>query len=117
MANAEYWQRGEALDYVNSTDEVIPANTIVTIGSRIGVTGGTIAPGETGALHVGGVWEMPKTGTAAIAMGTTVYFDGTGITDAANNGAASDPTSYIEAGYAAAAAAASDTSILVSLRG
>lgn len=117
MANAEYWQRGEALDYVNSTEKTIPANTIIIIGSHIGVTGGPIAPAETGALHVGGVWEMPKTGTAAIAMGTTVYFDGTGITDAANDGAESDPKSYIEVGYAAADAAASATSILVKLRG
>lgn len=117
MANAEYWQRGEALDYMNSTEDIIPANTIITIGSRIGVTSGTIAPGETGALHVGGVWEMPKTRTAEIAIGTTVYFDGTGITDAANDGTDTDPKSYIEVGYAAADAAASATSILVKLRG
>lgn len=117
MANAEYWQRGEALDFVNSTEATIPANTIVTIGSRIGVTGGPIAPAETGTLHVGGVWEMPKTGTAPIAIGTTVYFDGTGITDATNDGAESNPESYIEVGYAAADAAASATSILVKLRG
>lgn len=117
MATAEYWQRGEALDYTNGTDALIPANTIVQIGSRIGVTGCPIAPGDTGSLHVGGVWEIAKTGTTAISMGTTVYFDGTGITDAANNGADADPVSYIEVGYAAADAAASATSILVKLRG
>lgn len=110
MATAEYWQRGEALDYVNSGNTTIEANTIVTIGSRIGVTGGPIAPGETGALHVGGVWVMPKTGTAAISMGAVVYFDGTGITGTSGTGTT-------EAGYAAADAAADATTILVKLRG
>jgi predicted RecA/RadA family phage recombinase len=106
---AEYWQRGEALDYTNSTDSTIPANTIVQIGSRIGVTGCSIAPGDTGSLHVGGVWEIPKTGTDAIEMGTTVYFDGTGIT--------STEKDAVEVGYAAAPATADATSILVKLRG
>lgn len=117
MATAAYWQRGEALDYTNSGETAIPVNTIVAIGSRIGITGAPIAPSETGVLHVGGVWEMPKTGTAAISMGTVVYFDGTGITDASNDGAQTDPVSYIEAGYAAETAAASATKILVKLRG
>lgn len=114
---AEYWQRGEALDYTNGTNATIPANTIVTIGARIGVTGGPIAPGDTGALHVGGVWEIKKTGAAAIDMGTTVYFDGTGITDAATDGAETNPTAYTEAGYAAASAAAGAGTVLVKLRG
>lgn len=117
MSKAEYWQRGEALDYTNATDALIPANTIVQIGSRIGVTGTDIAPGEVGSLHVGGVWEIAKTGAAEIAMGQTVYFDGTGITDAADDGKEADATTYVEVGYAAAPAAAGDTTILVKLRG
>lgn len=115
--NATFWQRGEALDYTNETDALIPANTIVQIGSRIGVTGAPIPPGGVGSLHVGGVWEIPKTGTAAISMGTTVYFDGNGITDSSDDGAEADATSYIEAGYAAAAATEEDKTILVKLRG
>lgn len=116
MSKAEYWQRGEALDYTNATDAVIPANTIVQIGSRIGVAGTDIAPGDVGSLHVGGVWEIEKTGNTAIAMGQTVYFDGTGITDEADDGAA-DPTEYVVAGYAAAPAAAADKTILVKFSG
>ena len=79
------------------------------------MTGAPIAPGETGALHVGG-WEMPKSGTNAIVMGQTVYFDGTGITDAADDGG-SPATAYAEVGYAAAAAGATDTKILVKING
>ena len=117
MATAEYWQRGEALDYINSGDSTIDANPIVKIGSHIGVTGGAIAPGETGALHMGGVWEMPKTGTNAISMGQAVYWDGSGITDAADDGDTPTPNAYDLVGYAAAAAGAAATKILVKLNG
>lgn len=117
MSNAEYWQRGESLDYPNATDSLIPANTIVQIGSRIGVIGTNIAPGAVGSVHVCGVWEIKKTGTAEIAMGQTVYFDGTGITDAANDGATPNATAYVEVGYAAAPAAAGAATVLVKLRG
>lgn len=92
MSKAEFWQRGEALDYINSTNATIPNNTLVQIGDHLGVTGTTIEPGQTGSLHVGGVWEIKKTGTAAITMGQTVYFDGTGITDAKDDGATTNPT-------------------------
>ena len=44
---ATYVQRGEAIDYANATEDMIPANTVVLIGKHIGVTGGDIAPGET----------------------------------------------------------------------
>ena len=99
MTKAEYLQRGESLDYTNATEDTIPDGAVVTIGSRVGVTGCPIPPGRTGSLHVVGVFEIKKTGTAAIEMGQTVYFDGTGITDAA------------------APAAAGDTAILVQING
>ena len=107
MAKATYWQRGESLDYVNSGDTVIEANTIVALGTRIGVVGTDINPKERGSIHVTGVYEIAKTG-GEIAMGAAVYFDGTGITTA---------TSGTPAGYAAAAAAADDAVVLVKLLG
>ncbi len=123
MTTAEYLQRGEALDYTNATDELIPAGAIVVVGDRIGVTGCPIPAGNTGTLHMVGVFEIAKTGTAAIEMGKTVYFDGTGITDAAEAADTGDADTgdnkavHIEAGYAAAPADAADTTILVKLRG
>ena len=33
MSKAEFWQRGEALDYINSTDATIPNNTLVQMGT------------------------------------------------------------------------------------
>lgn len=110
MTKAEFWQRGEALDYTNTTTATIPANTIVKIGDHIGVTGTDIEPNKVGSLHVGGIWEIPKTGTNNIDMGATVYFDGSGITDTATTG-------NTAVGYAAASATAEDTKILVKLDG
>lgn len=108
---AEYLQRGESLDYTNATDELIPDGTVIAIKDRIGVTGCPIPPGRTGSLHVVGVFEIKKTGTAAVEMGQTVYFDGTGITDASGG------ENSCTAGYAAAPAAASDETILVNING
>lgn len=110
MSKAEFWQRGETLDYRNETDEAIEANTVVSFGSHIGVAGTDIMPGELGSLHVTGVFEMPKTAAGAVEMGTEVYFDGKGATDSKSDSA---PL----AGYAARAAAASDATIFVKLGG
>ena len=61
MGKAEYWQRGETLDYKNTGTATIEANTVVIFGNRIGVAGTDILPGEVGSLHVTGVFEMTKT--------------------------------------------------------
>ncbi len=110
MCKATYWQRGEVLDYRNDTDTKIEANTVISFGGHIGVAGTDILPGEVGSLHVTGVFEIPNTAAGAIEMGTEVYFDGNGITDTGSDGAS-------PVGYAAQAAAAADTVILVKLNG
>ncbi len=109
MSKAAYWQRGESLDYVNNTTAVIEANTIIPIEGRIGVAGTNINPGEKGSLHVTGVYEITKTGTAEIKMGAAVYFDGTGITGEKNENT--------PAGYAAQDAAANAETVYVKLMG
>ena len=110
MTKAAFWQRGETLDYINTGTAVIEANTVITFGGRIGIAGTDILPGETGSLHVTGVFEMPKTAEGAVGMGTDVYFDGDGITDTKGDGT-------VLAGYAAQPAAAADTVLLVKLAG
>ena len=107
MAKASFWQRGESLDYKNGTDAVIEANTVIDLTTRIGVVGTTINPGEIGSLHVEGIYQLPKTGTAEIAIGAAVTFDGSGITTGTGT----------PAGYAAETAAADDKTILVKLLG
>jgi len=107
MSKAEYWQRGEVIDYTNATEAKIEANQIIVLGSRIGVAGTPIEVGETGSLHVFGVFEMPKD-AAAIAAGASVYYnEGEGVITA----------TAITAGYATEAAAAEDTTVKVKLLG
>lgn len=105
---ATYWQKGQSLDYTNDTNAVIEANTILTVGNLIGIAGTDIEPGETGSIHVEGVFQMPKKDTTAIAMGTAVYFGTDGIT-------ATSGSSMKTAGYAAENSAAGAETILVKL--
>lgn len=109
MAKAVYVQIGENLDYPNGTEHTIAAGDLIKMETRVGVAASEILPGEVGAVCTTGVFKMPKTGTAAVKMGALVYFDGTGITNTASGNT--------QVGYAAAAAAAADTEILVKLLG
>lgn len=111
MSKATYWQKGEQLDYKNSTSTTIVANSVIKIGTRIGIAGNTIDPGETGSVVMVGVFEMVKTSTNEITAGTDVYYDATadGITET--------DTSNILVGYAVQTAVASATTILVKLKG
>ena len=110
MSKAEYWQRGEVIDFTNSTETKIDANEIVVFGKRLGVAGTPIEPGETGSLHVFGVFEMPKKADEEIAAGAAAYYDpdAEAITATAGD---------ITAGYATEAAAAADTTVKVKLLG
>lgn len=108
MSKAAYWQRGETLDYKNETGALIEANTILIIGSRIGVAGTNIPAGAVGSIHVTGVFEMPKSEQVEIAMGTTVYFDGAGIVTTAGD---------VCAGYCVETSATSSDIVLVKLLG
>lgn len=108
MSKATYIQRGESLDYVNETTSTIEANTVVTLGERIGIAGTDILPGATGDVHVAGVFEIKKTDSTEIAMGTTVYFDGEGITATASGN--------VKAGYAAKKSAAGANTIEINIR-
>ena len=105
MSKAEYWQRGEAIDFVNGSDAKIEANQIVTFGNRVGVAGTPIEIGETGS-----VFEMPKKADEEIAAGAAAYYDpdAEAITATAGD---------ITAGYATEAAAAADTTVKVKLLG
>lgn len=108
MSKAEYWQRGETIDFVNNTGAAIEANEIVVIGSRIGVAGTDIAIGELGSLHVFSVFEMPKKAGDAITQGQAVYYADGAITVTAG---------AVTAGYAVEAAAADAATVKVKLLG
>lgn len=106
--NARYWQRGETLDYT-ATEKAVTNGQVVSLGGRIGVAGNDIAKGETGALHVTGVFIMEKAASVTVTMGAALYFDESEekiTTVAAGN---------VPAGYAAADAETSDATVLVNI--
>ena len=109
MAKATYWQRGETIDYKNTTEAAIPANTVISLGTRIGVAGTDIAVGEVGSLHVIGVFIIDKTESEKVTAGEYVYFDAeTGKITKTGDG-------KVPAGYAVADAAEADTTVLVNI--
>lgn len=113
---ATYFQRGESLDYKNEGDSAVKSNDVIDLTYRIAVAGDDIQSGSTGTIHVTGVYEMKKTGNAEIAIGQPVFFDGSGITDEADNGEAGESKiEYTPAGYATCKASAAATTIQVKI--
>lgn len=106
--SAKYWQRGETIDY--TATEAVSNGDVVDLATRIGVAGNDIAANETGAVHVVGVFEIPKA-TGEITLGAAVYWD----KFAKNITTASE--SNTPAGWAAAAAKSTDATVLVKLLG
>ena len=109
MSKASFWQRGETLDYKNSGAAVIEANTIIEFGTRVGIAGMDIAPGETGSLHVSGVFEFPKAASIDVTAGAEVYLD------ASSGNITTTSTSNTKAGFAVEEAGAADTTVLVKI--
>lgn len=101
-----FWQRGEALDYVNETDALIESGTIIELEDKIGVAACDIAPGSVGSVHVEGVFKFGK-GSSALTQGAAVT-----ITNGTAAVAGSGDTVH---GYVAAPAAAGDTTVLVKI--
>lgn len=111
-----YWQPGAKIDYINSTESKIEANTVVALGNRIGVIGTDIEPGALGSVITEGVFILDKTdSTEAITLGDAVYFDGEGITAAAQTGEGNDATDNTLAGWAIKASAANDPDVYVKI--
>ena len=105
---ASFWQRGETLDYKNKTTDVIEANTVVDLKTRIGIAGTNINPGETGSIHVTGVFEIEKDTSTEVEIGELLYFDGSKLTKTSSD---------TPAGYAAGNAKETDATVLVKLLG
>ncbi|AMW99317.1 DUF2190 family protein [Rummeliibacillus stabekisii] len=70
---AVYIQRGEAIDYKNSTLELIAVGDVVALKNRIGVAGDDIPAGTSGTLHLQGVYELEADSSAVFEVGQIVY--------------------------------------------
>ena len=107
---ANFWHKGESIDYINPTSKVIPANTVVAVGNRIGIAGTEIAPETKGSLVVEGVFILEKkTSSEEIELGAEVYLDGEGVTATKPEG------SDIVAGWVVESSTATDTTVKVKI--
>lgn len=108
MAKGIYVQRGETIDYVNGGAAAIAAGDIVTLSTRIGIAADPIAVGAIGAVHVTGVFDLPKKASEALAtVGAAVYYSADGITATSTNNT--------PAGWVVKAAAAGDALVRVKI--
>ena len=123
MAKAKFWQKGEAIDYVNSGESKIEANTIILFGSRLAVAGCDIAVGEKGSLYTEGVFELPKDygdSGKALTAGQEVQWDDTNsvikaaVAQVVAEGAVTTEASAVH-GFAVAAALTTDKTVLVKI--
>lgn len=112
--NAVYVNRGEAIDFINDTGAAIAAGEVVALGTRIGVAGGDIPKGETGAVHVTGVFELPKA-AEELSVGAEVYYAEDGVTASASTGSGDSAADNVPAGWAVQAAAADDATVRVKI--
>lgn len=108
MAQAVYVQKGEILDFTNTTEAEIGYNEIIPLGGRIGVSKEAIPVGAVGSVAVTGVYEVPADTVAAFVAGETLYWD-------AEAGKAVKTAGDIVAGWAFADKAAAGSAALVKI--
>lgn len=101
-----YVQEGKTLNYTAGAD--ITSGQFVLIGTIGGVAKTDIANGKTGAVHISGVFSIPKA-TGAVTQGAKLYWD---ESESEVTTTATDNTLI---GVAAAAAASGDSNVHVLL--
>lgn len=110
-----YIESGEVKDHVLSG--TVTSGAIVEIGDMVGVALGSGVSGDTVAVALEGVFEVPKvTGSGkSFTLGQKVYSNGAGsVTPSATDGG-SPAVDYKLAGYAWIAASTSATTVQVKL--
>lgn len=88
---ASYVQRGETIDFKNSTGAAIVANDVVMLTNRIGIAATEIPIGAIGTVNVVGVYDLPAETVNAFTPGQTVYLSDSTVVK--------DSTSGVVAGY------------------
>lgn len=111
MAQAEFVQTGDAVDYTPGAD--VAAGVVVVQSDLVGITKRDVKANELGALAVAGVFDVAKAGGAAVtfAAGDKVYWDDANDLAVATDGAGANKL----LGKAVAAAADADTEVRVRL--
>lgn len=124
MTQVNYYQRGESLDYVNGTDALIKAGTLMPYGNRVAVAGCDMPPGALGSVHVVGVFKDVPKGAEAIPAGTDVYLQADGTVSASSEAVATlaeegegstETAAPIRVGYTVGDAAEDDPTCVVKI--
>lgn len=102
-----YIQPGEVLDHVATA--ALTSGVPFLLGKRLAVPLKSAAIGETVAVQVKGVFNLTKVTADVVAQGAVLYWD-----DTAKKLTTTVGTNTL-AGYAAAAASASDTTVNIAL--
>lgn len=102
-----YIQEGKALNYTPSGADVASGDFLL-IGAIGAVAKTDIADGKTGAVHIYGVFSIPKA-TGAVTQGAKLYWD------ASESEVTTTATDNTLIGVAAAAAASGDSNAQVLL--
>jgi predicted RecA/RadA family phage recombinase len=77
MAKGTYVQKGERIDYTNSTASAIGYKDILPLVTRISIALEDIAVGATGTIGVTGILELSAENTVAFDVGDQLYWDQT----------------------------------------
>lgn len=97
---------GKVMDYLNAGTSTIVSGAVVPMAAMIGVADANIAPGQTGAVSITGVFSLPKkTGSgAALTAGGGAWWDSTNkyIVGAAADGLIPAGKVFADAGDSAA---------------
>lgn len=113
-----YIQPGDFMDWTNDTGSDVSSGDVVVVGSnKVCVATGDIDNGDSGVLACTCVHKIPKA-SGAISQCAKVYWDEDGNPYGGTSGAGAMTTTSsgnTYAGYAFAAAGASDTHVYVKL--
>lgn len=100
-------QEGKTLNYTPSGDD-IASGDFVLIGTIGGIAKTDIADGKTGAVHISGVYSVPKA-SGAVTQGAKLYWS------TANSNLTTTATDNTIVGVAAEAAASGDATVKILL--
>jgi predicted RecA/RadA family phage recombinase len=104
-----YVQKGDRLQFANSTGGTIASGSGVLVSKRVGVAVADIPNTTTGVLAMEGVFNLPKLTTDVVAQGDILYWDNT------NKRLTTTASGNTQAGYAQAAAGNGVTTVDVML--
>lgn len=102
-----YVQEGKTLNYTASGAD-ISSGDLVVIGTIAGIAKTNIADGETGAVHISGVFSVAKA-SGAVTQGAKLYWNST------NSNLTTTASGNTLVGVAAEAAASGDATVKILL--